>query len=549
MASEERIERMLIDKLGGGGMCVAAILLVLPAKPQWADGLDHLGRAVVLIGRHQLGESPEAHEVVELILQNLRGGGCPEMVWPIAFAPKASEAIAAAVDGPAEELLLHGPRGTGKTHALGVAAVINAELHRRAGFPGPFRVLWLHDTLLSASVKTGRSLELPMWGGLWTLKDDRRVAVFSLAGHELLLGDFVGCQDASSAERLRMAAHMILAEELIASLTDGTGITEQQYDIARSSMLRLETRRRVTMSATNPGAPETWPAVRFFTRSQSSTRLAIQIPREDRLTPEEQAELERVFAHNPTLQRRLAKGDWVMAELGAAIAEGFDEHRHVSSYPLHPQAHYLCAIGWDGGHSPSAVMGQNLGGQIQVFTALNDLHVGVLELIERQVLPWLQTHALWALAQYGASLVHIIDPNMATPGQATITESAERIIVDKLGGTIIKGPVRWPPRREAVLRVLAPRHEGGRPPLQIAPGPDTDLLVQALSGRWFYPTTPGGQTDRSGPKKPNSPFADVGDAFAYLCGWLLGGESMTVAPQEVKVETDFCIGGPGVGRW
>jgi hypothetical protein len=36
------------------------------------------------------------------------------------------------------------------------------------------------------------------------------------------------------AEHLRASAHMILAEELIASLTDGTGIAEEQYTLAMS---------------------------------------------------------------------------------------------------------------------------------------------------------------------------------------------------------------------------------------------------------------------------------------------------------------------------
>ena len=118
------------------------------------------------------------------------------------------------------------------------------------------------------------------------------------------------------------------------------------------------------------------------------------------------------------------------------------------------------------------------------------------------------------------------------------------MILEKLGGQIVKGAVRWPPRREAVLRVLAPRHEGGKVPLQISPGPDTDLVVQALNTRWFYPTLPSGQVDRTGPKKPNSPAADIGDAFAYLAGWLLGCESMEISYQEIKVESSFSLDRP-----
>ena len=43
-------------------------------------------------------------------------------------------------------------------------------------------------------------------------------------------------------------------------------------------------------------------------------------------------------------------------------------------------------------------------------------------------------------------------------------------------GRIGYGPVLWPPRREAVLRVLAPRLEEGVVPLAISPVPETAIL-------------------------------------------------------------------------
>jgi hypothetical protein len=74
------------------------------------------------------------------------------------------------------------------------------------------------------------------------------------------------------------------------------------------------------MSATNPGAPDTWPAKHFHVLPElgpaPSHIRAIHIPKDDRLTQEEQAALDRTFANQPTLQRRLAKGEWVMAEPG-----------------------------------------------------------------------------------------------------------------------------------------------------------------------------------------------------------------------------------------
>jgi hypothetical protein len=531
-----RALKTIVERLGAhAGVLCCAVILDLPYRLPKADGLDAAGRSVVLIGRYFLGQDAAADVAVEYILGQLKRGHYHDAVHPVLFAPRASAAIAAAVDdGPIEEILCHGPRGTGKTHALAAAALINAELHVRAGYPGPFKVAWLHDSLKSASAKLGEALELPMWGGLWSIKDDRTKAIFSLGGQELVRGEFVGCRDESSSERLRQDAHMVLAEELIASLSDGLGIEEPQWRLARSSAIRLPTRRRSSMAATNPGSPDLWPAVYFgVVGSRHPNRLAIQIPCDDRMTPEQRAEHDRTFAGTSAMDQRLGEGLWIMAEPGQPVAEGFDATIHVTASPLNPQPQYLMAIGWDGGHSPTAIIGQNLNGQIQIFAALNGLHIGTLELIEQQVLPWLQTHTPWALSHSGALLVHVVDPNMATPGQASIFESAEKVIETRLGGRVIHGAVRWPPR-----------HERGKPPLQIAPGSDTELLVQSLAGRWIYPQTADGRVDGSGPKKPNSPWADVGDAFAYLAGWLLGGESMEISYEPIRVDSSFSLDHP-----
>jgi hypothetical protein len=154
----------------------------------------------------------------------------------------------------------------------------------------------------------------------------------------------------------------------------------------------------------------------------------------------------------------------------------------------------------------------------------------VLQLIEEQVAPWLVQHAPWA-RHGGGGLTHVLDPSMATASQSDIRESAETVIRDTLRGRIVKGPVAWPPRREAVLRVLAPRTEGGVVPLAISPARETELLRSAFASRWYYVRTPDGRVDRSRPKKPNSPFADVGDAAAYVLGWLRPGTDQEYDPK------------------
>jgi hypothetical protein len=354
------------------------------------------------------------------------------------------------------------------------------------------------------------------------MRDDRKAAVLSVAGVEMVNADFVGTRDETASERLRAECHVLAAEELVPSLDESGGIEERRYELGLTSM-RLETRRRVAVSTTNPGDVDTWPYRRWIEGGGREGCVRCQVPAEDRLTPADVATLRAAFRDSPDLEARLARGEWSALKLGEAVGEGYDAAVHVVPVRLMPSEGHVLAIGWDGGHSPSAVIGQLIGGQVQVFASLNDLKVGVLELIEDQVIAWLIQWAPWARRRADAAVVHVIDPSMATPGQATIRESAERIIRDTLAGRIVKGPVPWSPRREAVLRVLAPRHEAGQVPLAISGVPETELLRRSLAGRWHYRRTPDGRVDRSGAKKPNSPWADVGDGFANLCSWLVPG--------------------------
>lgn len=528
--------RAIVERLGDQqGVLLCAILLDHPHP--LADGHDVDGRSIFLIGRHLLGDTPEAKMIVGDVLSQMKEGYVPDCVHAVAFGPDASRGITTMTDaGSIEEVLLHGPRGTGKTHALAGAACINMELHARAEFPLPFKVSWLHDSLVSAKAKTAESLKLPMWGGLWTIKEDGTRPIFTLSGKELIRGEFLGCRDEASAERLRQDCHMVVAEELVASMSDGLGIKQEEWELARSSAIRLETRRRAAGAATNPGSPDLWPVPYFGVIGPTPPkRLAVRIDITDRMTPEQQQVHRDTFAGTSSMHRRLGRGEWVMSELGSPVAEGFDSTIHVAKEPLLIDGRSYLAIGWDGGHSPSAVIGQNVNGQCRIYAGLNAMGVGVLELIERQVLPWLVTHAPWALNNYGADLVHIIDPNMSTPGQATILETAERMIRKHLGGRVIKGAVRWPPRREAVLKALRPSHIHGKPLLTIAQVDDTATLIAAYESRWYYKMEDG-QVDRTGPEKPNSPWADLGDASAYLLDWLQGGELMDRTPRELTVE-------------
>ena len=516
-----KAERYLLSRLGAGATALLAVLLDLSSVPAWCDGVDAAGRSVLLIGRHALGDDGASQAAVTAVLETLKAGELPEGVHAVGFAPRASEFIAEILAGTATEVLGDGPRGSGKTHAVPGALAGLAELRARAGEPGPLRVLWLHDSLVNAAVKTGRSLEQVHWGGLWSLRDDRRVAVLTVGGVEMVLADFVGTRDETAQERLRAECHVVAVEEVVPSLDESGGVEERKYELALTSA-RLPSRRRVAMLTTNPGDVDTWPFRRFIEGGGRPGCVRIPIPASDRLTPAEVRALRTTFRDSPDLEKRLALGEWSALKLGEVVAEGYDAVLHVAPDPLIVSPNHQLAIGWDGGHTPSAVIGQLINNQVRIYAALNDMKAGVLQLIEEQVAPWLIQYAPWA-RHGGGGLTHIIDPSMATGSQSDIRDSAERVIRDTLRGAIVKGPVAWAPRREAILRVLAPRTEGGVVPLAISPVRETELLRTALGSRWYYPRTPDGRVDRSRPRKPNSPYSDIGDAAAYLCGWLLPG--------------------------
>jgi hypothetical protein len=129
-----------------------------------------------------------------------------------------------------------------------------------------------------------------------------------------------------------------------------------------------------------------------------------------RLTPAEVRALRTAFRDSPDLEKRLALGEWSALKLGEVVAEGYDAVLHA---PQILSPNHQLAIGWDGGHTPSAVIGQLINNQVRIYAALNDMKAGVLQLIEEQVAPWLIQYAPWA-RHGGGGLTQIIDPSMAT---------------------------------------------------------------------------------------------------------------------------------------
>jgi hypothetical protein len=488
-------------------------------SPPWAaDGVDVLGRTVLLVGRHALEQTEEGRAYVAEVLAALRDRDeVPNGVHAVSYAPQASKALALIVDehGPAH-VLCHGPRGTGKSWASpgGLAAL--AELHARAGYPLPLKALWLHDSGVNAAAKTIPTLE--EWGGLWTVRDDHRLAVLTIGGVEMVHGSFVGTSDQNSAERLRAAAHVIVAEELIPTMTEGEGIQERHYDVAWSSTAgRLPGRRRVALSLTNPGSPDSWPYKRWIEAGGRPGHAAVEIPASDRLNEQEQTALRESFPGSPDLRNRLALGVWSELVLGPAVTPSFSD-AHIAPKRLRPKDGVELVLGHDGGHTPVTIIGARYQGAIEVYAALVSEHAGTRQHITNLVRPWLKQHAPWTLGRAsGTRLRHYVDPSMATGEQADIDQDPVRVIRELLGGVIREGAVDWSARIEPVTALLgAFNGYAGRPRLQID-SVDGAPLIRACRGAAYYPTV-NGKISRDLMKKPNHPHEDALDAFAYFVG-------------------------------
>lgn len=504
-----RAQRLILERLGNGATVMLALLV--DADLALADGPDAAGRSVVLVGRHLLGTGSDADAAAQAVLAALAEGEVPAGVHAVAFAPRASAGIALAVEGDADEVLLHGPRGTGKTQAVPAAFAILAEHHARAGYPLPLHALWLHSAIVNADAKTRPSLEAAHWGELWTVRDGGALPVLSLGGTDLVHGRFVGTRDADARERLRAECHVIGAEELVPSLDDVGGIEERAYELALTSR-RLPTRRRVAISTTNPGGPDAWPYRRFIAGEKPGC-VAVALPASDRLTAEERAALESAFRDSPDLKQRLALGEWVELQIGEAVTPAFRDE-HVSPSRLRPVANVMLWLGHDGGHTPTTIIGAHYRGAVLIYAALSSTKAGTRQHVEQLVRPWLSLHAPWALQHPTELMAHRYDPSMETGEDADIDADPVRVLRELLGGRMQAGPVSWPGRLEPVTALLGRFNPvTGRPTLQID-SVDGAPLIRALRGRWHFPTV-NGQVSRDLPVKDH-PWSDLGDSFAYL---------------------------------
>lgn len=480
---------------------VAAVLLDLAECPSWAEPLPD-GRCVLL----GLGDKGARDAVLKALEA---GEEPPKTAHVLEYRRIVSDFIADAVDGNENsELLAASPRGEGKSQGALGAILAHALVHVARGFALPVRWMIVGSSLVQLRATVKRSMEAPWHRGAWTFSDDDRLARLTIDGAVLVEADLVGVEDESGADRLRREVHCCWADEPAAAIAEQAGgITRQSWGVAFSSC-RLPTHRRVGILTSNAPSRRNWLWKRFVLNPEPGC-VAYRIPRGERTTQEYRDSLERSLADSPDQFQRLALGEAALPMKGRPVAQGYRESECVAPRPLHPR-HAVLYLGWDAGLTPSCTIVQAVDGRAYVYASLYTERGGTAELIEEQVKPWLVEHAPWALKE-PRMMIHAGDPTMATPSQATLADSPLTTLGRLLKGAWRPGPVRWAPRRDALLACFRP----GRSRLLISPGEETELLQEALIGGFHYSTTSGGDLRGEEPSKSH-PHSDVADSLIYI---------------------------------
>jgi hypothetical protein len=403
------------------------------------------------------------------------------------------------------EVACFGTRGDGKTIGALIAMIMHALKHDDAGYPLPTSWMGVTDTFQSHTEKTIFSLENPLWRGLWKVTKGGHLATATLNGKQLVKLSLFGIEDEGAKARVRREAHGAWWEEPAPAsvLVESSGVDEDSYAMGITS-LRMASYHNPCILTLNYPDEDHWTWRRFVEDKHSGTAY-FRVPPGERATPEQRKLWLDATANRPDLQRRLLLGMPGTILQGGQVAEGFNEDQHVAKERLTPIKGEALFIGQDFGHTPTVVIGQSWRGHIRVYAALTIERGGIKQLVESVVRPWIQANA------NGFQLCGNYDPSAADE-QTDIEQNPAELLRVMLPGYWEPGPVKWDNRKGPVLAVMN-KAVAGMPALQI--DPTCKELIRSLSGRWYYPRQKG-MVSRDLPKKPNHPWEDYGDAFAYM---------------------------------
>jgi hypothetical protein len=418
----------------------------------------------------------------------------------------------------------------------------HATKHHEVGGDLPTKWLGAADTFQSHKSKTHDSLLAPGWQGAWRLRDDGHLAVFRVAGVDLVHLRLFGVEDQSGMDRLRAECHGLWFEEPAPSsvLVQSSGLSESAWGLGLTSQ-RLPSYAHPAIMTLNYPDEDHWTWQRFVVQRHPGTAY-VRIPPGERASAEQRAEWERALANRPDMRRRLLEGQPGALQLGEVVAVGFNADDHVLYGPAPTVSRDApLYLGTDGGESHTwvTVVGQRVfqdgRHRVRIHASLISSPSGCRQHMNDTVIPWLEAHAPWTLRRDEQRPICWYDPACDTEDPGDANSNPLRTMRATLPGAYLPGPVSWAGRRDPLLALLRSRSPG----LEIvAQGDGNAGLIRALNGGWHYPTNLAGQVTRDKPKKPNHPHEDFGDGLCYV----VAGMQPLAEPSRV-VQPAYAVAG------
>jgi len=317
---------------------------------------------------------------------------------------------------------------------------------------------------------------------------------------------FMGLDDPEDASKLQSLPLGGFGMDEPAPAMEGTGISEEVFDIAMLRTRQPEMKWYAAKLAQNNPDESHWTYRRFVDPGAPGYKAwQTSLPENIRNLPADYYDrMKKNLAHRPDLLKRFGEGKYGFTRIGREVTPEWSDDLHLAQ-GLKPIKGRELVLIWDFGLNPCCLITQ-----VTPMRHWNILEAhlmpreGVYELIELVVKPILREK------YEGFAWRHTGDPTGSAPEQSSKRTSAVKVIVRELGGPWIPGSTSIKDRVDP-LRAILREAVGGVGVVQV----DRDnakVVWHALRGGWHRNVIRGGVVSEAPVKDEHS---HPGDCMGY----------------------------------
>jgi len=425
--------------------------------------------------------------------------------------------------------IIYSSRGEGKTFCSIVAMLHHAKRNGKL-----IRCAVVRDTHENIKISVVRAVQEMFPPSRYIFKNDFKNLIIKSEPHVVV--DLFGIDDLAALQKLQGPEYSLVWLEEPAPMSDkaNAGLSEDVYNAALIVCARQkDTIARLQVSM-NPADQDHWTYRRFLEapavdpENPLITKAVFAIPYRDNTNLPEQARqaVKVAYANDPASYARYVDNKFVSITKGKKVTPDYGTGRYTSERPLTPAVGLEGFIGFDGWHSPCAILGQiTHTGRLVFIDTLTGDNIDIRTLIDQKVQPMLNSPRWKGKCK---SWRYIGDISMKIPDQSNINESAARVIEDKLGGYFEGGPARWVHMKRGIDHIFT-MNITGKPAFVV--NKENRLLDKALSGGWCFKTDNAGNVISDVPLKNAS--SHVADGWANAVNVLLPSRSKAVNREAI----------------